>query len=169
MTGSFLGRESEAIVPEIHSRYSVEVRWRDGREGVATSADRLPELAVASPPAFGGPAGVWTPEHLFVLAAATCWMTTFLSVAELSKLAFAAVEAAGEGELERGEDRKYCIARITLRPRVTIRREADRERALRLIEKAENACLIRNSVRTEITLASEVLVAPDLAGATAGA
>lgn len=152
-------------MPEIHSRYSVAVHWHAGREGRATSADRLPELAVASPPAFGGPAGVWTPEHLFVLAAAACWMTTFLAVAELSKLEFEAVEAGGEGVLERGEDRKYVIARITLRPRVTIRRESDRERALRLIEKAENACLIRNSVRTEITLEPEVRLAPAAAPA----
>jgi peroxiredoxin-like protein len=152
-------------MPETHSSYPVAVRWRSGREGVATSADGQPELAVASPPAFGGPAGVWTPEHLFVLAAATCWMTTFLSVAELSKLDFAAVEADGEGVLERGDDRKYHIARITLRPRVTIRREADRERALRLIEKAENACLIRNSMRSEISLEPEVLAAPELVAA----
>lgn len=152
-------------MPEIHSSYPVAVRWRGGREGSATSADQLPELAVASPPAFGGPAGVWTPEHLLVLAVATCWMTTFLSVAELSKLDFVAVEADGKGVLERGEDRKYNIARVTLRPRVTIRRERDRERALRLIEKAENACLIRNSVRSEITLEPEVRLAAELAPA----
>jgi peroxiredoxin-like protein len=137
----------------------VAVRWTRGREGVAASADGLPDLAVASPPTFGGPAGVWTPEHLFVLAASTCWMTTFLSIAELSKLEFAAVEADGEGVVERGDDRRYRIARITLRPRVTIRREADRERALRLIDKAENACLIRNSVHTEIVLEPTVRLA----------
>lgn len=152
-------------MPEIHSRYPVAVHWRGGREGNATSPDRLPELAVASPPAFGGPGGVWTPEHLFVLAAAACWMTTFLAVAELSKLEFEAIETGGEGVLERGEDRRYAIARITLRPRVTIRRESDRERALRLIEKAENACLIRNSVRSEITLEPEVRLAPAAAPA----
>jgi len=148
---------------EIHSRYPVAVRWTREREGVASSVDGLPELAVASPPAFGGPAAVWTPEHLFVLAASTCWMTTFLSIAELSKFEFVAVEADGEGAVERSDDRRYRIARITLRPRVTIRREADRERALRLIEKAENACLIRNSVQTEIKLEPEVRLAPEFA------
>lgn len=156
-------------MPEIHSRYPVEIRWRGGREGLATSFDRLPELAVASPPAFGGPQGVWSPEHLFVLAAASCWMTTFLAVAELSKLEVADVEAGGEGVLERGEDRKFRIARITLRPRVTVRREADRERALRLIEKAENACLIRNSVRTEIVLEPEVALAQTIPAKSAPA
>ena len=144
---------------EVHSRYPVAVRWSQGREATGSSADGLPTLALASPPAFGGPAGTWTPEHLYVLAATTCWLTTFLAVAELSKLEFEAVEAAGEGVLERGGDRRFWMASIVLRPRVSVRREEDRERALRLIEKAENACLIRNSVRSAITLEPEVVVA----------
>jgi peroxiredoxin-like protein len=145
-------------MPEIHSSYPVAIRWQGGRRGLASSADGLPDLAVASPPAFGGPAGVWSPEHLYVLAATSCWLTTFLAVAELSRLELAAVEAAGEGTVERGDDRKYRIPRIVLRPRVTVRREVDRERALRLVEKAENACMIRNSVTTEIALEPEVAV-----------
>ena len=63
-------------------------------------------------------------------------MTTFLAVAELSKLEFTAVEADGAGTLERAEDRRYRVAEIRLRPRVTVRREADRERALPAAERA---------------------------------
>ena len=151
---------------EVHSSYPVAVRWEGGRQGLATSSDGLPDLSVASPPPFGGPAGVWSPEHLFVLSAATCWMTTFLAVAQASSLAVSAVECSGEGFLDKGEDRRFRISRIDLKPRVTIAREEDRERAGRLIEKAEAACLIRNSIRSEVTLASEVLIeAPALTGA----
>jgi organic hydroperoxide reductase OsmC/OhrA len=147
-------------VPEIHSTYPVAVRWEGGRRGLATSTDGLPHLPVASPPPFGGPAGVWSPEHLFVLSATTCWMTTFIAVAELSRLEFDAVEAAGHGVLERGPDKKFWISRIVLRPRVTVRRGEDAERALRLIEKAEQACLIRRSVATAIVLEPEVVAPP---------
>lgn len=143
---------------EVHSSYPVAVRWEGGRRGLATSSDGLPDLPVASPPPFGGPAGVWSPEHLFVLSAATCWMTTFLAVSEASKLEVGAVECQGKGELEKGEDRRFWIPRIVLMPRVTIHREEDRERALRLIEKAEAACLISRSMRTEVTLQPEILV-----------
>jgi peroxiredoxin-like protein len=144
-----------------HGTFPVSVRWLDGRSGRARAPGGLPDLDVASPPEFGGPGERWTPEHLFVLAATSCWMTTFLAVAELSKLEFTAVEADGEGTLERAEDRRYRVAEIRLRPRVTVRREADRERALRLIEKAESACLIARSMRTPVTLEAEVLVAPE--------
>jgi len=143
---------------EAHSSYSVAIRWEGERRGRASSADGLPELLVASPPAFGGPPGIWSPEHLFVLAAASCWMTTFLAVSEASKLEVVAVECGGEGVIEKGEDRRFRVSRIHLRPRVAVAREEDRERAVRLIEKAEAACLIRNSIRSEVTLASDVRV-----------
>lgn len=145
-------------MPEVHSTYPVVVSWEGDRRGRASSPDGLPDLAVASPPPFGGPAGVWSPEHLFVLAAATCWMTTFLAVSEASKLDVAAIECAGEGTLEKGDDRRFWIPRILLRPRVAIVREEDRERAIRLIEKAEGACLISRSMRTEVSLQAEVRV-----------
>jgi len=144
---------------ELHSTYPVSVRWTGGKQGVAVSDDGLPELEVASPPQFGGPGGRWTPEHLFVEAATACWMTTFLTVAELSRLAVAEVSATGEGQLEKGDDRRFSIARIVLRPRVAVAREEDRDKALRLVQKAEDACLIARSMRSEIVLEPEVVVA----------
>lgn len=150
---------------EVHSTYPVAVHWEGEKRGLGSSPDGLPDLKVASPPAFGGPGGFWSPEHLFVLSAATCWMSTFLAVAQASGLEVVTVDCAGEGILDKGENRRFRISRIDLKPRVSITREEDRERAGRLIEKAEAACLIRNSIRTEVTLAPEVLVAaPALAG-----
>ena len=60
---------------------------------------------------------------------------------------------------EKGDDRKFSIARIVLRPLVAVHREADREKALRLIQKAEDACLVARSMRTTVELAPEVTVA----------
>lgn len=144
---------------ELHSTYSVDVRWTGGKEGVASAPDGLPDLAIGSPAPFGGPDGRWTPEHFFVGAATACWMTTFLAVAELSKLEVVAIEASGQGFLEKGEDRRYSIPRIALEPRVTVRREEDRDKALRLIEKAEAACLVARSMRAEVSLRPQVAVA----------
>lgn len=144
---------------EPHSSYPVSVRWTGGKQGAA-SAPGLPGIEVGSPPEFGGPGGRWTPEHFYVGAAAACWLTTFLAVAELSKLDFAGVEISGEGFIEKGEDRRYSIPRIVLRPRVVLRREEDRDRALRLVQKAEDACLVARSMRTAVELEPEVEVLP---------
>ncbi len=144
---------------ELHSTYEVSVQWTGGKQGTASAPGGLPDLEIASPPQFGGPGERWTPEHFFVEAAAACWMTTFLAVAELSKLEVAAVSATAEGFLEKGDDRRFSIARIAIRPRVTVRSEADRDRALRLIEKAEAACLVARSMRSVVELTPEVVVA----------
>lgn len=137
---------------EPHSSYAVTIRWTGGKSGVASAAGGAPEVAVATPPQFGGPGGAWSPEHLYVAAAAACWMTTFAAIAELSKLEVARVAIDGEAFVEKGDDRRYSIPRIVLRPQVAIRRAEDREKALRLVQKAEEVCLVARSIKTAVEL-----------------
>lgn len=62
--------------------YEIQIVSTGARSGVMDSEeDRLPSLYVASPPEFGGPEGVWSPEHLFVASVAACMMTTFRAIA----------------------------------------------------------------------------------------
>jgi organic hydroperoxide reductase OsmC/OhrA len=69
--------------------YKVNVAWNHDRKGIMCS----PELKgigstdscieVATPPQFPkGIPGIWSPEHLFTAAVSSCFMTTFLSIAE---------------------------------------------------------------------------------------
>lgn len=79
--------------------YPLQIRWNAPRGGIVESReDNLPSLTVASPPEFGGPEQTWSPEHMFVASVASCFMTTLLAIAELSKLEIRAFEAdAGRG------------------------------------------------------------------------
>jgi peroxiredoxin-like protein len=140
--------------------YPVTVEWRAGKEGTA-EAVTLPALAVASPPEFGGPAGTWSPEHLFVASVASCYMTTFVAIASNSRLEFASLSVPAVGRLVRGEDRRYRIDRITLSPHLALIRGEDRDRAIRILEKAEQVCLISASIRSEVVLEPTLEVAPD--------
>ncbi len=133
---------------ETHT-YAVTVRWTSEKRGVA-EATSLPSLEVATPPEFGGHEGIWSPEHLFVTSLASCLMSTFLAIAGNSKLGFSGLESVAEGSVVRGQDGRYWIAGVTLRPRLTLENESDRERATRIMEKAGRACLISNSVRSAI-------------------
>jgi hypothetical protein len=65
--------------------YDTEVEWSERRRGKVRSPG-LPDLQIAAPPEFQGDEGTWTPEHLFVGSVNICFMTTFLAIAELSKL-----------------------------------------------------------------------------------
>lgn len=139
--------------------YDVEVTNTGIKTGMlAAPGDGLDAIEVASPPEFGGPAGVWSPEHLFVAALSVCLMTTFRAVAESSGLEVLDYSDQSSGHLQRGEDRRYSFDKVTLRPRVVIDDESKVERALRLLHKAESVCLISRSVSSEIVLEPTVEV-----------
>jgi peroxiredoxin-like protein len=138
--------------------YATEVQWTGERKG-DLRAPILPSLPVDAPPEFKGHEGAWTPEHLFVGAVNTCFMTTFLAIAENSKLDFVSFKAAARGKLEKSEGRGLMITEIVLRPQLTIADSRDAERAGRILEKAEKTCLISNSVKTEIRLEPEINIA----------
>lgn len=135
--------------------YKTEVEWTGERHGELRAA-ALPTLDVDAPPEFKGHEGVWTPEHLFVASVNSCFMTTFLAIAENSKLEFVKFNADAEGTLEKVEGQGLMITHITLRPRLVVKHSRDTERALRILEKAEKHCLISNSTRTETKLEPQV-------------
>lgn len=144
-------------MPNAH-HYRVSARWTRARRGV-TRAEGVPqELDFASPPEFQGEPGLWTPEHLITSAVATCFVATFRAIAEFSKFEAPGLEAAVEGILKKGES-GYRFTRFYIRPVLTLAREEDRERGLRLLEKAEKACLISRSLSGEMVLEPKVEVA----------
>lgn len=138
--------------------YEIQIASTGVKSGVLDSRqDGLPSLDVSSPPEFGGPGGVWSPEHLFVASVASCLMTTFRAIAELSRLEIVEYSDEAIGHLQKG-DRLYSIDKITLQPKVVVAKEDDLQKAEKLLKKAEEVCLISRSVKTEITMHGQVLV-----------
>lgn len=139
--------------------YNVTINWRQDRKGMMCS----PELAegnavtsncieVATPPEFPkGMPHIWSPEHLFTASVSSCLMTTFLAIAENSKLEFSGFSCNSKGILER-VDGKYAMTEVILEPTVTIKDEKDRDRAERILQKSEAACLISNSIKSKVTM-----------------
>jgi organic hydroperoxide reductase OsmC/OhrA len=135
--------------------YSTSLHWSEQRKGTLASG-QLPGIAVATPPEFpGGHAGIWSPEHLYTAAAEVCLMTTFLAIAENSKLPFFSYSSTAEGLLEKTAE-GYRMTEILIRPRVTVPGPDLVERAVRILEKAEKACLISNSMKTLVRSEPEV-------------
>lgn len=142
--------------------YQVDVTWNHDRKGTMCS----PEInasensqgcfEVATPPQFAnGIPGIWSPEHLFTAAVSSCLMTTFLAIAENSKLEFKAFRCSSKGKLEK-VDGKFLMTEVILEPTVTILRVEDREKAVRILEKSEAACLISNSIKARVTLNANI-------------
>ena len=138
--------------------YEVKVSWEADRKGLMTSPELRNNIEVATPPEFPkGMPGIWSPEHLLVAAVNSCLMTTFLAIAENSKLDFVDFESNADGKLEK-VDGKYMISEIILSPVITMHKEEDKERAIRILEKSEAACLISNSVRSKIIFKPEIKI-----------
>ncbi|HVT86094.1 MAG TPA: OsmC family protein [Chitinophagaceae bacterium] len=146
--------------------YNVDINWSRERKGVMCS----PELNVVSPGSNGcievatppqfpkGIPGIWSPEHLFTAAVSSCLMTTFLAIAENSKLEFQSFHCHSKGKLEQ-VDGKFLMTEVILEPHVIIRDEKDRERAERVLYKSEAACLISNSIKSKVSMHPVIEVA----------
>ena len=135
--------------------YNTEVEWTGERHG-DLRAPVLPNLHVDAPPEFKGHDGVWTPEHLFVAAVNSCFMTTFLAIAENSKLEFESFKADAKGKLQKLEGQGFIMTEVELHPKLVISHARDAERANRILEKAEKNCLISNSIKSETKLVPEI-------------
>lgn len=138
--------------------YETDLHWTGGRRGEMNSPALNDSIEVATPPEFdGGVEGVWSPEHLFVASVSSCLMTTFAAIAEYSHLSYHSFSCKAKGKLEKKEG-KFMISEIVLQPVVEISAEGHREKAIRILEKAEAGCLVSNSIKTEIVFEPRVEV-----------
>lgn len=139
--------------------YEVDLNWQNSRKGSISAPSLHTSIEVATPPEFpGGIPGIWSPEHLLVAAVNSCLMTTFLAIAENSKLPFLHFESKARGKLEK-VDGQYMISEIVLLPVLTIASAADNEKAEKVLRKSEAACLISHSVKAAISLHGEIKIA----------
>ena len=132
--------------------YEVDLRWKQDRIGEISSPVLTSALEVATPPQFEkGVEGIWSPEHLFTAAANSCFMTTFLAIAEKSRLEFETFSCKAKGKLEVVE-KQFLLTEIDLFPTLTITSEEAKEKAIKVLEKSEKACLISNSIKSKVNL-----------------
>lgn len=133
-------------------QYTVNLKWKENRIGEMSSPELNNKIEVATPPQFPkGVDGIWSPEHLFTASVNSCFMTTFLAIAENSRLEFSEFSCNAIGQLNQVEG-KFLMTEVILNPTLIINKEEDKEKALRVLDKSGKACLISNSINAKITL-----------------
>jgi peroxiredoxin-like protein len=145
--------------------YNVDINWTQDRKGMMCPPElRKNEnierncIEVATPPQFSsGMPNIWSPEHLFTAAVSSCLMTTFLAISEYSKFEFISFKCGSKGILDK-VDGKFMMTEVLLFPEVIIANESQRERAIRILEKSEKACLISNSITSKVTMESKITI-----------
>jgi peroxiredoxin-like protein len=127
-----------------------------GIEGATeVMASGLPSLACSAPAEFGGPGDQWSPETLLVAAVADCFVLSFRAIARASKLDWIALQCQVEGVLDKPE-RAMEFVKFTIDARLVVPADADPDKAKRLLSRAEQTCLITNSLKAESHLNSNI-------------
>jgi peroxiredoxin-like protein len=135
---------------------------------ITLTSDRLPELRSAAPAEFDGPGDRWSPETLLTAAVADCFMLTFRALARYSRLPWQSLTCRASGTLERA-GRATRFTGFTVKATLRIADEAHADQARRILARAEEACLISNSLKGPVRIEMEVQIGREArAGAAVG-
>ena len=125
---------------------------------VELDSERLPLLRSASPAEFDGPGDRWSPETLLAGAVGDCFILTFRGIARASGLTWTSLRCDVTGTLDR-IDRVTQFTKFDLRAHLDVPAGVDPDHARRLLEKAEQTCLISNSLKGAVHLTTAIDVA----------
>ncbi len=125
---------------------------------VVLSSSGVADLDSAPPAEFGGPGDQWSPESLLVAAVADCFILSFRAIARASRLEWDSLSCSVEGTLDR-IDRVTQFSGFNVSATLDVAAGTDEGKAQRLLEKAEQACLVTNSLKAESHLKATVRVA----------
>ena len=124
---------------------------------VSLSAPGVTTISSAPPVEFDGPGDQWSPESLLVAAVADCFILSFRGIARASRLDWSELDCHVDGILDR-VDRGLQFTRFNVQASLTISSEDNRAKAEKLLHKAEQSCLVTNSLIAERHLEAHVLI-----------
>ncbi|MGD9395847.1 MAG: OsmC family protein [Candidatus Thorarchaeota archaeon] len=140
---------------DVHE-YKVTVDWKHGRVG-ELRVEGKPKVEISAPPEFDGPEGIISPEDLFVAAATSCLMTTFVTFNKKMRIEFKSFSCEGHGTLER-VDKGFQFTKLLLKTKVGVESADLIPKTERALELAGKYCLVSNSMKCPTEHDNEVFV-----------
>ncbi|MBS1851055.1 MAG: OsmC family protein [Acidobacteria bacterium] len=140
---------------ETGHQFRVVAWWASGRAGLAKSDTAPNAIHFTAPVAFGGYEGRWTPEDLLLCSLASCYTTTFRTLAERSSFEYTDLQTEVTGAVER-KGAEYGFSEIVIRVHLLISRAEEQERGLKLLQKAKAACLVSRALAVPQTFETSV-------------
>jgi organic hydroperoxide reductase OsmC/OhrA len=142
---------------DLPHQYNVMAKGRPD-ENLDLCIKNVPKLTVAAPVQFGGLGDEWSPEDLLMASIASCFILSFKAISRASKLSWVSMECETQGTLERLEG-KTRFTKVITSAHLVIRATESAENAERLMHKAEQTCLVVNSLSSESALECKVSIA----------
>ena len=84
-------------------------------------------------------------------------MTTFLWYVNKENLSLKSYDSKANGTVEMSGS-VFQFSSITIKVRIGISSEDDRSRVEKMMKKVERACLITNSIRTDVNIESDISI-----------
>jgi organic hydroperoxide reductase OsmC/OhrA len=144
------------------TEHHAQIRWhRTSPDFTYNSYNRAHEVrfksgAVSLPgsaaPEFKGDADRVDPEEQFVASLSACHMLSFLAIAARKRIVVDSYEDEAVGYLEKGEDGKLRMTRVTLRPSVRLAPGSAGAALDEIHHLAHETCFIANSVTTTVAV-----------------
>ena len=128
----------------------------EAESNVTLSSDGLESVTSAPPEAFGGPGDLWSPETLLVAAVADCFILSFRAIARASAFSWSDLQCRVDGTLDK-VDRENRFVAFMVHASLTIGSDADEAKGEKLLHKAEQLCLITNSLIADSHLSVEII------------
>ncbi|HEY6923432.1 MAG TPA: OsmC family protein [Steroidobacteraceae bacterium] len=123
---------------------------------IAVESPQLPAIESAAPPEFDGPRGVWSPETLLCASVADCFILSFRAIARAARLEWIKLECRVEGVLDRVE-RVSRFTHFSTFAQLSVPHGTDVAKARELLDRAEQGCLIANSLLGTRSLRADVV------------
>jgi organic hydroperoxide reductase OsmC/OhrA len=135
--------------------FTVDVKG-DAERVVEVTTDEGLALPVATPPEFrGGVHGMWSPEHLLVAGAASCYALTLAAIADRRQIPLHDVAISGVGHVTRRADGRFGFVVVELEVEITTEQGFE-ENARGAARAAESGCLIAQALRIPVEVELEV-------------
>ena len=131
-------------------KFETALSWTSGREG-RLEAGNCPEIKVSTPPEFGGPPDMWSPEDLLAGAVGSCVMTTSLFFLERAGIKLLSYQSSATATLDKSKE-GLVVTGVSVEVTVSVADEDDKEKAYASIEKAEANCPISKSLKSDVSL-----------------
>jgi organic hydroperoxide reductase OsmC/OhrA len=128
----------------------------EAQGNIFLKAEDVPQLVTAACAGAGGPGDQWCPERLLVAALMDSFVVSFRTIAKTAKFEWRTINCRGIGTLDR-VDKVNRFTIFQLEAALTIPGDGDADRARRLLEKAEAASVIGNSLVAETDLKIEII------------
>lgn len=135
--------------------YKVTSRSDDASD-VTLSAEGPGDLHAAPPIEFDGPGDKWSPESLLVAAVTSCFILSFKAIARASRFEWLALECEVNGILDK-QERLVSFTEFQIKAVLRVTAGVSTDKAERLLNKAEQTCMISNSLTAQTHLLVEII------------